>query len=181
MSQMRLGIVYWIKNKHVNRMLFVLTGNGKGKTTCAIGMGVRAAGAGKKVLMVQFLKTDASSEQKAIKQIKNFDIKSFGRKGFLRKDYQLAEQGLDFAKRSLTTGKYNFLILDEIHLVLYLKLINQKEVFDFLKKQGEKLDVVLTGRKCPKKIIEMADLVTEFREKKHYYKKGKKARKGIEY
>jgi len=165
-------------------MIFVLTGNGKGKTTSAVGMGVRAAGAGQKVLMVQFLKTGTSSEINVIKKVRGFTIKSFGRSGFgpcSEKDYQLAKSGFLFAKKSADSEKYNLLILDEINLALDFKLLNLEEVIDFLKEYGRKLDVVLTGRYCPKEIMKIADLVTEFKEIKHYFKKRVKARKGIEY
>ena len=164
-------------------MIFVLTGNGKGKTTSAVGMGVRAAGAGQKVLMVQFLKDGSSSEINVSKKIKNFKIKSFGRSGFgpcSEKDYQLAKSGFLFAKKSAFSEKYNLLILDEINVVLNFKLLNIKEVIELLKECGKELDVVLTGRYCPEEIMEIADLVTEFKEVKHYFKKGIKARKGIE-
>lgn len=170
-------------------MIFVLTGNGKGKTTCALGMGMRAVGAGRKVLMVQFLKPPISSELEIIKRVRNFKARSFGRKGFLRKenfpfskeDFKLAKQGFEVAKEALKTRQCNFLILDEINPTLYFKLLPQKEVLEFLKKYAKNFDIVLTGRKCPKKIIDTADLVTEFKEVKHYYRIGKKARKGIEF
>lgn len=163
-------------------MIYILTGNGKGKTTSALGMGLRAAGVGKKVLMVQFLKTGSSSEIKAIKKINNFKVKSFGRRGFgpySEKDSQLAKLGFLFAKKA--TKKYHLLILDEINTVLKLKLLELKDAVEFLKECGSSLDIVLTGRHCPKEIIKMADLVTELKVIKHYFKKGVKARKGIEY
>ena len=183
-------------------MLYILTGNGKGKTTCAVGMGVRAAGAGRKVLMVQFLKKGDSSEGKIIKEIKNFDIKSFGRKGFFlppallekhpelkkkgvkpfsKEDSKLVREALEFTKENLEKEKYNFLILDEINLVLYFGLLEKKEVWDFLKRYKNKIDIVLTGRYCPEEFLRIADLATEFKSLKHYYEKGKRARKGIEY
>lgn len=167
-------------------MIYILTGNGKGKTTSALGMGLRAVGAGKKVLMVQFLKDGASSEIKAIEKINNFQIKNFGRPGFgpySQEDSQLVKLGFLFVKKAcLPVGKkYDLLILDEINIALGLKLMNIKEVVEFLKEYGKKLDIVLTGRYCPGETIKMADLVTEFKEIKHYFKKGVKARKGIEF
>lgn len=171
-------------------MIFVFTGNGKGKTTAAIGMGLRASGARKKVLMVQFLKDGSSSEIDAIKKIKNFQTKSFGRSGFgpySEKDSRLAQLAFAFAKsaqdRSASGGKAkncDLLILDEINTALRWRLLDPKEVIEFLKRCAKKLDVVLTGRYCPKEIIGMADLVTEFKEVKHYFHKDVKARKGIE-
>lgn len=184
-------------------MIFILTGNGKGKTTCAVGMGIRAVGDRKKVLMLQFLKTEkASSEIEVIKKIKNFNVKTFGRKGFFvpavelkkhpqlkkkgirafsKQDKRLAEQGLKFAQRAIESKKYSFLILDEICLVLKFDLIDKKEFLKFLRTGDKKIDIVLTGRYCPSQIIKIADLVTNFKEVKHYYKKGIGSKKGIEY
>jgi len=165
-------------------MIYVFTGNGKGKTTSAVGMGVRAVGAGKKILMVQFLKAGASSEINVIKKIKGFIVKSFGRPGFgpySKKDSRLAKSGFLFAKKSAGSGKYELLILDEINVALKFKLIEKKEVIEFLRGYGKNLDIVLTGRYCPKEIIKIADLITEFKEVKHYFKKKTKAKSGIEF
>jgi len=173
----------------VNKMIYVLTGNGKGKTTSALGMGLRAAGAGKNVLMAQFLKDGASSEIREIKKISNFQTESFGRPGFgpySEKDSRLAKSGFLFVKKScLPAGraqsqKYALLILDEINVAMHFKLIGIKEVVEFLREYGKNIDIVLTGRYCPKEIIKVADLVTEFKEVKHYFKRAVKARKGIE-
>lgn len=147
-------------------MIYVLTGNGKGKTTCAVGMGIRAVGAGERVLMVQFLKDGKSSEIKAIKKIKNFEIRQ--------------EKDLNFLEKT-AKRKYNLIILDEVNVAMKFGLFGVKEVSDILKQYRKKPDLVLTGRWCPKEIIKMADLVTEFKEIKHYYKKGVKAKKGREY
>lgn len=173
-------------------MIFVFTGNGKGKTTSAVGMGLRTVGAGKKVLMIQFLKTkNGSAENKVIKKIKNFDIQHFGRKGFLFSrnkkspvfeiDVQLAKKALDFCAKKLKNKGYDLIILDEINIALDLGLIDQKEILNLLKQFGKNTDIVLTGRNCQKEIIDIADLVTDFKQIKHYYQKGIKARKGIEY
>ncbi len=147
-------------------MIYVFTGNGKGKTSAACGMALRAAGAGEKVLMVQFLKNGKSSEIEVIKKIKNFDIRQ--------------EKNLNFLKKT-AKRKYHLIILDEINVAMKFGLLSVKEVVDILKQYREGPDLVLTGRWCPKEIIKMADLVTEFKEVKHYYKKGVKARKGREF
>lgn len=181
-------------------MIFVFTGNGQGKTTAAIGKGIRAKGAGRKVLMVQFLKTKNSSEYKILKNI--FEIKTFGLKGFFLPEDQLTgrpelkkrgikpfseeyknliKKGWNFVKKNLESGKYNFFILDEINVALYYRLIDKKEFLSFFKKVDRRLDIVLTGRYAPKEIIEIADLVTEFREIKHPFQKGEKAKKGIDF
>jgi len=146
-------------------MIYVLTGNGKGKTTSAIGMGIRAVGAGQKVLMVQFLKNGKSSEIRVIKKIKNFNFR--------------LEKNLNFLGKA--KKKYHLIILDEINVAIKFGLLNTEEVIKILKKCKKTPDLVLTGRWCPKEIIKIADLVTEFKEIKHYYRKGIKARKGREY
>lgn len=182
-------------------MIYTFTGNGKGKTTAAVGTTIRAIGAGKRVLLVQFLKT-GSSENKVIEKIENFDVKSFGRKGFFlpkkelernpelkdigvkplsEKDQELAEEGLEFVKEKVRTGKYDLLVLDEICLVLNFKLVNKKDFLKFLKSQHNKIDIILTGRECSEELIEVSDLVTETKEIKHYYSKGKKGKEGIDY
>lgn len=183
-------------------MIYVFTGKGKGKTTCSIGMGIRAVGAQKKVLMIQFLKTGASSENKIIKEIENFEVKSFGREGFFlplgklqkrpqlkklgikplsSKDFQLASQGLRAAMRAAKSGEYELLILDEVNVAVHFELIKTKNLLDFLKQYQKDLDMVLTGRNCPTSVFEVADLVTDFKEVKHPYRKGRGARKGIDY
>jgi cob(I)alamin adenosyltransferase len=183
-------------------MIYLYTGNGQGKSSAAIGLGLRALGAGKKVLLLQFLKTPITSEARAIKKISNFDMKCFGRKGFflpesyLRKyphllkkgvkplgrvDSELVQKGLEFLRKVAKTKRYNLVILDEINLVLFFKLIGLREFLEIIKPISQKIDLILTGRKAPKELIKMADLVTEFRERKHPYQKGKKARKGLEF
>ncbi len=165
-------------------MIYVFTGNGKGKTTAALGMGIRAAGAGKKVLMVQFLKPGGSSENKVLGRMKNFKVKSFGREGFgpfIEKDFLLAKEAFDFLKKELRRRKYGLVILDEVNVALHFNLVALDSVLSFLKEHGKKRDLVLTGRYCPRELIEAADLVTECSEVKHYFQKGVKAEKGREY
>ncbi len=162
-------------------MIQVYTGNGKGKTTAAIGLGMRAIGAGQKVLLIQFLKDGQSSELKSIK----FDFKTFGQKGFINKDnlnkrdFNLAEQGFSFFKKELKKKKYDLIILDEINHIFNFKLIEIDDLINLIKDE-KKTEIILTGRNAPKKIIQIADLVTEMKEVKHYFKKIK-ARRGIEY
>jgi len=168
-------------------MIQVYTGNGKGKTTSALGLGLRTIGANKKVLLIQFLKDGLSSELKAIKKIKNFDVKVFGKKGFVlknkisQKDFDLAEQGFNFAQKAIASKKYDLIILDEINIAIYFGLLKEKDVIDLIKKTPSKTELILTGRRASKKIIQLADLVTEMKATKHYFKKGIKMRKGIEY
>ncbi|MCL5011205.1 MAG: cob(I)yrinic acid a,c-diamide adenosyltransferase [Patescibacteria group bacterium] len=169
-------------------MIFVLTGNGKGKTTCAVGMGVRAAGAGRKVLMVQFLKAGGSGEEAVLSGLKNFKIKSFGAKHFIlppyksEKDKQLAMAGWDLVKQSVDKKRADFFILDEIILALNYGLLNKKQVLGFLRKYKKNIDFVLTGRGAASDIVEIADLASEVKNIKHYFDgQGVLARKGIEF
>jgi cob(I)alamin adenosyltransferase len=181
-------------------MIYVFTGNGKGKTTASLGIGLRAIGIGKKVSLVQFLKTGDSSEIKTIQQIDNFKVKSFGRRGFFvpkerlakhpelkekgvrsfdEKDTSLVEEAINYA--TAQAQECNLLILDEINVVMDYKLINKQVVINFLKDFKDKIDIILTGRNCPKEILEIADLVSDCREIKHYYKRGIEPKKGIDY
>ncbi len=168
-------------------MLHIYTGDGKGKTIAALGMALRMVGAGKKALLAQFLKDGQSSEIKAIRKIKNFDIKSFGRKGFFtkktltKKDFDLAKQGFNFVQKQIANKKYDLIILDEINAVINLELIKANDLSKLIKKAPRKTEIVLTGRNAPKEILKIADLITEMKEKKHYFKRGIKARRGIEY
>jgi len=168
-------------------MIQVYTGYGKGKTTAALGIGLRANGAGEKVLLIQFLKDGQSSEIEAIKKLNNFETKSFGRKGFvtkntlIKRDFDLAMQGFNFAQKAIKSRKYNLIILDEINMAIYFNLIKEKDILDLIKKTPRKMELILTGRQASKKIIQLADLVTEMKERKHYYKKKTPARKGIEF
>lgn len=168
-------------------MFQIYTGNGKGKTTAALGLGLRAVGAGQKVLLIQFLKDGQSSEIKAIRKIANFEAKIFGKKGFVskknltKKDYDLAQQGFNYVQKAIAGQKYQLVILDEINLAISLGLIKTEEVIDLIKKTPPQTELILTGRQAPQKLIQVADLVSQIKEVKHYFKKGLKARKGIEF
>jgi len=182
-------------------MIFVLTGNGKGKTTSAIGMGIRALGAGKRVLMVQFLKIP-TSEANILSKLENFTLRTFGGQGFpvpgevleknphLReegvreigeRDRELAKEGWDLARRCVEERGCDFLILDEITYAVNFGLLEKEEVLSFLGKFGKELDIVITGRDCPKEILDMADLITEMIAVRHPYEKGVPPRRGIEF
>jgi len=169
-------------------MIQVYTGKGKGKTTASLGLALRAVGAGKKVLLIQFLKEGQSSEIKAIKKyLPNFEVKNFGQKGFLskeklkKKDFNLAQQGFNFAQKAIQNKAYDLIILDEINVIVDLGLLKSEELMKLIKLNSPKIELILTGRSAPKKIIQAADLVSQIKEIKHYFKKGLKARKGIEY
>ena len=163
----------------------IYTGNGKGKTTAALGLALRAAGAGCKVYIYQFIKGKSYSESKSIKKIKNIKIEQCGRGCFIRKsparkDIEYAEKGLMKAKKLIMKGIYDIVILDEINIALKLGLLRLSEVTNIIKQKPLHVELVLTGRHCPRKLLKLADLVTEMKEIKHPYQKGVKARLGIE-
>ena len=175
-----------IKNKL--GLVHVYTGNGKGKTTAALGLSLRAAGCGLSVCMVQFMKPDqGSGEYVMSKEIKNFTLVPCGPANLAdpdnitEEDRTAAKKALDAVKELLYSGKYDLFIIDEINVAMGWKLVDADEVIGILKKRPDNTEVVLTGRYAPDKIVEYADLVTEMREIKHPYSKGIGSRKGIEF
>lgn len=164
----------------------VYTGNGKGKTTAALGLAIRAIGAGKKAFIGQFVKGMHYSELDAIKtHLNNIEIKQYGLDCFIvnkpeEKDIIAAKNGLDEMKNIILSGKFDVIIMDELNIALYYKLFDVKEVLDILKRKPAHVEIVITGRYAPEPIIDIADLVTEMKEIKHYYQQGVQARKGIE-
>ncbi len=161
--------------------ILVFTGDGKGKTSAAIGTAIRAIGYGKKAIMVQFLKKGEYGEIKFKNE--NFEIHQFGREEFVihpkKIDYELAAKAIKFANEALQKKPF-LLILDEINVALSMGLIDLKDVMSLLEKRGE-THVILTGRNASREIIEIADLVTEMKKVKHYYDEGVKAIEGLEY
>jgi len=167
-------------------LIQVYTGNGKGKTTAALGLAIRAAGAGLKVFIIQFVKGRYYNELKVLKSIKNIKIEQFGRSCFIKKnpdkkDIALAKRGLERAKEIISKRIYGLVILDEINIALNLKLLKLKDVIELIENNPKKTELILTGRYAHPKILKIADLISEIKDKKHYYKKGQKARKGIEF
>ncbi len=166
----------------------VYTGSGKGKTTAALGLALRAAGHKQRVYIGQFLKGQMYGELFSAKLLAPYiTIEQFGRKGFIhvtkdpdKEDIQKAKRGLKRCLEAMLSLKYRIIILDEINVAVYFKLLTEKEVLEFLSQKPEGVEVILTGRYAPATFIKRADLVTEMKEKKHYYKKGVKAREGIE-
>lgn len=173
-------------------MLYIFTGNGKGKTTAALGQAMRAVGEGKKVLMVQFIKGPwRSGEDEACKNLApDFLLVKMG-KGFVgilgdslpRAEHeQAAEDALRFAHAEVASKKWDIIILDEVHNAVALNLIPQEKVLafaDFAKDHCE--HVILTGRDAPQEFLNRADLVTEMKDIKHPYYEGKKGKRGLEY
>jgi cob(I)alamin adenosyltransferase len=172
-------------------LIIVYTGHGKGKTTAALGMCVRAAGYKKKVKIIQFIKgTWKYGELDGIKLLAPYvEMEQLG-KGFVgivddKEDIsthiRAAKEALEYSRQEMLSGKYDHLILDEINVAINLKLITVKEVLKLLDDKPEKLHLILTGRDAPPEIIERGDLVTEMKEIKHPYQKGILAQQAIDY
>ena len=171
-------------------LVIVNTGNGKGKTTAALGLGLRAVGHGMKVLMLQFIKgTWLTGELCAAKRLEpDFTIVQLGQ-GFVKtqknehskETIENARISWDYAKQEIFSGLYDTIILDEINNMIDYGLLNVEDVISVLKERPKRLHVILTGRNASDKIIELADMVTEMHEIKHHYKKGINAQKGIEF
>ena len=166
--------------------IHIYTGNGKGKTTAALGLSLRTICAGKKVFFGQFIKGMDYSELKAVEYLPGFEMQQFGRDCFIynepkEEDILAAKKGLKVCKEIIKTGDYDLVVLDELNIALYYKLFSLEEVIEMLKHRAEKVEIVITGRYASKELIDQADLVTEMKEIKHYYKTGLEARKGIEF
>ena len=169
-------------------LIQVYTGNGKGKSTAAFGLALRASGRGLKTIIIQFMKQgNTYGEHFAIAKIENIEIVSFGKSKFVnfknpsKEDIELVNEAFEFSKKTINSGKYDIVILDEINIALNFKLLEIEKVIDLLKNRPENLEVVLTGRLAPQELIDLADLVSEIVEIKHPYQKGIGAREGIEY
>lgn len=166
----------------------IYTGNGKGKTTAAIGQIIRAAGYGLKSYLACFMKDFPYSEFKALKRLDDLiKIEVFGKDDFVyRKEYpnndELKEikKGLEAAKENMLKGEYDIIVLDEIFVCHYFRIFTEEEITNFIRLKPEDVELILTGRYCPKEIYNYADLITEMNEVKHYYTIGINARKGIE-
>lgn len=166
----------------------VYTGNGKGKTSAAFGLAIRAIGRGLKVYIIQFIKGGFDyGELYVIGKLPNLTLKAFGRGKFItakppeEEDLKLAEQALKLAKDVVESDEYDVVVLDEINVALSLKLIDLNEVLELIKRKPDRVELVLTGRYAPEEIIEASDLVTDMKEIKHPFNKGFQSRKGIEY
>ncbi len=165
--------------------IHVYTGNGKGKTTAAFGLALRASMSGKKVYIGQFIKGMAYEETKCTEFISSIDIEQYGTSCLIDRkpdenDIKRARKGLQRCKEMLTNGKYDLVIMDEVTIAIYFGLLTDEEVISTVQSKKENVEVVLTGRYASEKIIDMADLVSEIREVKHYYSKGVLSRKGID-
>jgi len=167
----------------------VYTGNGKGKTTAALGLALRAAGHGMKIIIIQFMKgrTDYG-ELRSLERFPEISIHQFGRIDFVTKgkekpvDFEEAGKALDMARNCLFDKDLDILILDEVNVALYFNLLKVEDVLDLLDQKPGNLEIILTGRKVPDEIIKKAHLVTRMKEVKHYYSTmNQEARAGIEH
>ncbi len=165
----------------------IYTGDGKGKTTAALGLALRAAGRGLKVFIGQFAKGMLYGELEALKRFEpQITLHQYGRKCFIRdepteEDVRLAREGWREIQEIMEKGEYDLLIVDEMGIALYYRLVSLEEITDLIRRKPVSVELVLTGRKIPEELYPQADLVTEMREIKHYYNAGVQARKGIEY
>ncbi len=166
--------------------IHLYTGNGKGKTTAAIGLAIRAAGANKTVYIAQFAKGMHYSELNILRNINGIIIRQFGQDCFIKnkpnqKDIKLAKSGLIEIKKYISNNIINLLILDELCIALYYKLFKLEDLHEIFLQKNKGMEIVITGRYASEELIEIADLVTEMKEIKHYYNNGVFAREGIEY
>ena len=164
----------------------VYTGNGKGKTTAAFGLALRASGSGLSTCIYQFAKGAPSGEIAAIRKLSNVKVMRSGSCRLIRgkpsaTDKTAARVQLKRAAKGLISGKYDVVILDEVNVAMGLGLVSQEDVLELIRKRPDSVEIVLTGRNCPVAIIKKADLVTEMKDVRHPYKKGISARRGIEY
>ncbi|MGL5207415.1 MAG: cob(I)yrinic acid a,c-diamide adenosyltransferase, partial [Acidaminococcaceae bacterium] len=169
-------------------LLQVYTGTGKGKTTAALGVVLRASGYGAKTLMVQFMKDDKGyGEYTAAKYIPGFELIQVGRDSFVDFsnpdpiDLKMMHAGWNLAKEAILSQKYDIVILDEINIGLHYKLLPVDEIIDFLKNARGKTEIITTGRYAPEELIEIADLVTDMQSVKHYLFAGVQSRDGIDH
>ena len=194
-------------DKSLKSYVQVYTGDGKGKTTAAIGLAIRAVGAGKKVLFLQFMKSKIYSEHEVLPTIPGITLETVGKPFFIipegtkskeelarwgdevvifpagkpPADYvALIAKGVERAKTAVASGDYDMVILDEYNMALFFGLVGREDTEEILSDRKETTELVFTGRGAPDWLIDEADLVTEMKEIKHYYKQGVLARKGIE-
>lgn len=163
----------------------VYTGNGKGKTTASLGLAVRAAGAGLRVYIVQFLKRGDYSEIKALSQFDNIRIEQYGHGKFVKgrpseDDVRAGREGYKKLCDILSAGEHDLVIAEEANMAVTYGLFSEQDLLDLIDQKPGHVELVITGRGASQAVIDRADLVSEITEVKHYYKKGVKARVGIE-
>ncbi len=168
-------------------LIHVYTGPGKGKTTASLGLTLRAFGNNYKIFIVQFMKKGSFSELQTLKNFLHIEVRQFGSGKFVNlknpaeKEKALARSALCFAKRIVSKGEYDLVVLDEINVALNANLVSLEAVLSMVNSKPWWVELVLTGRNAHPKLLQAADVVTEMKEIKHPYSRGIKARKGIEY
>ncbi|MBQ3033692.1 MAG: cob(I)yrinic acid a,c-diamide adenosyltransferase [Deferribacterales bacterium] len=164
----------------------VYTGNGKGKTTSCMGLALRAAGAGFKVFIGQFLKGMKYSELESFKKLApNVEIQQLGGDYFVfgkpsEEDIRMARDGLQLCRNKMLSGEYDVIIMDEINVACHIGLVPLEDVLSLMDEKPEHTELIMSGRYAHQEVMDKADLVTEMREIKHYYNNGVEARVGIE-
>jgi len=172
---------------HDSGYVHVYTGDGKGKTTAAIGLAVRAAGYGLLTYIGQFMKGQRYGELTALRQLPGITVEQYGDQGCIRKEEvspahrARANAGLRLAREATLSRRYDIIVLDEVNVALWFGLLEEEAVVKLLDERPPEIEMVLTGRGAPKALLDRADLVTEMRAVKHYYNHGLQAREGIEY
>ncbi len=191
----------------MNHCIQVYTGDGKGKTTAAIGLAVRAVGAGMNVLFLQFMKSKYYSEQDVLEKMPGVTLKTLGKPCFIVKKGMLSDEeiaawgdeievfeegnppqdyaammkaGVEEAREALRSHAYDLIVLDEYNVAAFFGLISKEDTKSLLAEYTGQAELVFTGRNAPQEILDAADLITEMKEVRHYYHKGVEARKGIE-
>jgi cob(I)alamin adenosyltransferase len=175
-------------------LVHVYTGDGKGKSTAALGLALRAAGHGRRTYIGQFLKGQKYGELRAARLLGDdssgrplLTIEQYGKPTFVHtskvtdEDVRLAREGLDRVREAMLSGAYAIVVLDEINVALYFELLTAREVIEVIDLKPEAVELVLTGRRVPDEILARADYVTVMREDRHPYQRGILARKGIEF
>jgi cob(I)alamin adenosyltransferase len=164
----------------------IYTGDGKGKTTAALGLALRASGHGLRTYIGQFMKGQHYGELDAVRELSLITIEQYGDVRCIRREEVTAEhveqarRGLAAARQAMLSGRYDIVVLDEINVAIWFGLIDVDDVLDLLCNRPPDVELILTGRRAPAELIERADLVTEMRCTKHYYEQGVGARIGIE-
>ncbi|MDO9578730.1 MAG: cob(I)yrinic acid a,c-diamide adenosyltransferase [Candidatus Cloacimonadales bacterium] len=168
-------------------MIQIYTGNGKGKTTAALGLIVRALGRGKKVCLIQFMKKNFEyGEIKFLSKQENLDIFQFGTDQLVdpnnpaKIDFEETEKGYRKCLEAISSHKYDIIVIDEINVAVKWKLLSLEKQLELMEMETD-AEIIMTGRYAHEKVLEKADLVTEMKEIKHYYQTGIQARKGIEF
>jgi len=176
-----------VKKKTIKKgYIHIYTGDGKGKTTAAIGLAIRAAGYGMKTYIGQFMKGQHYGELTTLRDHSCITIEQYGdiecvyREEITQKHIDQAQLGLKQARKAMHSRQYDIIILDEINVAVWFNLITVEDVLELLNERPKNIEFILTGRRAPKELIEIADLVSDVTEIKHYYNQGVKARTGIE-